>query len=256
MENSRESEFETKKAKRASNKIKKNAIFINSLLLVLIISVALLSPIFAVKNIIVSGIDKLSPEKVIAASQIEKGKNTFMFRTSKAEEAVSSLSYVEDVEIRRKFPTTVLIDIVECKPAAQISIDNSLYVIIDKNKKILDTSTEKLRYSVPVIENAEINNFEIGEYLSAKDEPHFAVMLSIITELIENEMWDNTKRVYFEDCYLIEYENDIICDLEKGKDIPYKIKFLKETIANIPAGKKGTIEFVDDYKAVFKPDGK
>ena len=32
------------------------------------------------------------------------------------------------------------------------------------------------------------------------------------------------------------------------------VKFLKEVMAEIPEGKSGTIEFIDEYKAVFKED--
>ena len=239
---------EAEKSKPKFNKIKKNAVLINILLFILIVSTALLSPIFSVRSIIVNGTAVLNDEKVVLASKIELGKNTFLFRTSRAEEFVKTLSYVEEVTIKRSFPSSVVINITECKPDAQISCDNSIYLIIDKNKKILDTSTERLKYSVPVIEGMNIEKFEIGAYLEPGGDIHFNTMMSILTELSENEMHENTKRIYYDECYLIEYANGITCDLEKGTDITYKIKFLKEAISNIPEGKKGTIEFVDEYK--------
>ena len=243
-----------KKTKFHFTRTRKNAILINTLLLILIVSVALLSPIFAVKNVIISGTARLTDQKVLSASQIEKGKNTFLFRTSRAEDLVKALPFVEDAKIKRRFPTTVLISISECKPTAQVSVGGTLYLVIDKRGKILDSSPERLKYAIPVIEGVSVNEFSLGDRLIMEDEPRYNTMMSIITELTENEMWDKTKRVYYEDSYQIEYTDNLICDLEKGKDIAYKIKFLKEAIANIPDGKTGTIEFIDDYKAVFKPD--
>ena len=247
---------ERKKFKISFNKTKKNAILINVLLLILIITAALLSPVFAVKTIVISGNSRLTDEKITAASGIIEKKNIFLFRTSRAEEGVAALSFVEAVTIRRKFPSSVLIDITERKPAAQVSLSDSIYIIIDKNGRILDTTPEKLRYSIPTIENVTVEEFSIGDTLRIADETHYNIMFSILHELIENEMWTRTKRIYHIDSYRIEYSDGIICDLEKGNDIPYKIKFLKEAIAKIPEGQKGTIEFVDNYKAVFKPDEK
>ena len=243
-----------KRKKARLNKIKKNAVLIGVLLLILIISSALLSPIFDVKNVIVSGTFILTDEKVIEVSKIEKEKNTFLFRTSSAEELVSELSFIDTVNIKRKLPSTVLIEITECKPIAQISLDEAVYLVVDKNRKILDSTTENLRYAVPTIENVNVSEFSVGELLTETKDPHCDTMLTIVNELNENDMLDNTKRLYYEDSYQFEYANGIICDLEKGKEITYKIKFLKEAIANIPEGKKGILEFVDDYKAVFKPN--
>lgn len=239
--------------KHKKNKVFKTTLLVTLILIGLTVAVGFLTPAFYIHEITVTGTSQLTPEKVLDASGLKVGTNIFTFRTDIVKDNISNLSFVKEVSVDRGFPDKVSIVITECKPVAQILCGESLYIIVDETGKILDTTSERAKYGVPAIEGIRVEQFHVGDVVETAQPEDVEMLLTISTELSANMMADMTDKLSIDrgDIFL-HFQNNITADIGDGSNYAYKIKFLKEVLAEIPAGKTGTLEFIDEYKAVFK----
>ena len=245
----------SKRKKHKKTKVFKNVMLVNLFLILLIVAIALLTPAFYIHEITVTGTNLLTPAKVIDAANLEVGRNIFTFRTSTVEESIGELSFIRKATVHRQFPDKVEIIVTECKPMAQVVCGESLYIVVDDEGKILDTTSESAKYGVPVIEGLFVEHFEVGRQIVTSEAEEFEQLLTLSKELSENNLIDQIAKIALEkgDIYLT-FQKGIVCDIGNGKNSSYKIRFLKEVVEKIPQGKTGTVEFIDEYKAVFKED--
>ena len=129
---------EEKKDTKASNFLKWTSI------LVVVIGVtvfAMVSPIFNIKNINVTGNSKIDSEKIISLSGIEKGNNLFRINKTQISKQIKKNGYIEDIKIIRKLPDTIEINVIERVPGFQIKYGNG-YVVINNQGYIIKISEE------------------------------------------------------------------------------------------------------------------
>ncbi|MBO5408624.1 MAG: FtsQ-type POTRA domain-containing protein [Clostridia bacterium] len=245
----------SRKPRHKPNKVLKTVVLVNLFLIALIVAVGLLTPAFYIKEVTVTGTQHLTPAKVIDAANLQVGKNIFTFRKQTVEDSISSLSFIQNVNVIREYPDKVSIVISECSPMAQVLCGESLYIVIDETGKILDTTSESAKYGVPVIEGVFVEQFEVGNIISTRQTDSFEQLLLIAKELSENNMIDMVAKLSLEDSEIfLTFQSGIRCDIGNGNNSSYKIRFIREVISQLPAGKTGTVEFIDEYKAVFKED--
>lgn len=103
----------------------------------------LLSSFFNVRNIVISGNEKITQETITSLSGIELEQNTFKISKSKVEQAIKTNAYIDSVKIKRKLPETVEIQVVERKPAYMLTLGNA-YVYMNTQGYLLEISQEKL----------------------------------------------------------------------------------------------------------------
>lgn len=241
----------------ASEKKKKNILsrqkIIVTLFLILFIGIGvLLTPVFNVQKITVSGNNYISTDKILEISTAKTNKNIFLFRKSEAEKKIGELSFADEVTVTRIFPSEVSIVIKECVPLAQIKCGQSLYLIIDKNGKILDTAGVTDKYSVPVISDAEVSEFAVGEKVNTENDDGLKRILELLSELEHNGLTEKVTTVYADDIRVHAVLNgNIDCDFGYEDNLSYRVKFVKECLEKIPEGQGGKISFMDDFKAVF-----
>lgn len=76
---------------------------------------------FRVESVVVTGNSRYTQEEVVAATGIELGDNLFHMNKYEIYDQVrQSLPYIEDVNIRRSLPNTILLTVSEWSAAAQI----------------------------------------------------------------------------------------------------------------------------------------
>ncbi len=243
----------SKRKKHKKNKVFKTAVLINLFLIGLIVAIGLLTPAFYIHEITVTGTQFLTPDKVIDAANLEVGRNIFTFRTSTIESQVATLSFVKEAKVLRQFPDKVSIIVTECEPLAQVVCGESLYIVVDNEGKILDTTSESAKYGVPVIEGLWVEQFEVGQVIDTSEPEKFDQLVALSKELSENNIIDQIAKIALEKGdILLTFQRGIVCDIGTGDNSSYKIRFLKEVMGQIPADKTGTVEFIDEYKAVFK----
>lgn len=77
---------------------------------------------FRVENIETEGIARYSREEILAASGVEVGANLIFTPADQVENRVQkALPYVDTIEVKKRFPTTLRLEIIEAQPVAVIS---------------------------------------------------------------------------------------------------------------------------------------
>lgn len=174
---------ETKKQEISRKKRKKIFRVIKVLMLLGIIAggiiYAMLSPIFNIKNITVSGNSKLSAETIISLSGLNIDQNIFNFWTNDIKEAVKQNAYIDTVEVKRKFPDTVEINVKERVTTYMLTLGNA-YVYLNNQGYILEITAKKLEVPLLIGYNTTAEEIVEGNRLNETDLEKLNDILKII----------------------------------------------------------------------------
>ena len=217
----------------------------------------LLTPVFNIQKITVTGNNYIPTEKILEISPAKTNSNIFLFKKTDMQKKIAEISFVQNVDVLRIFPSEVRIEIKECKPIAQVMCGQSLYLIIDKSGKILDTAGNIEKYGVPVISALEIDEFEVGKRIEIQNKEQFEKTLMLLQELMQNAILDSTTSVFANDSGLhAVFREKIDCNFGYEDNLSYRVKFVKECLKKIPDDESGKITFMEEHKAVFTKDNK
>lgn len=86
-------------------------------LFITLIIITMFSPIFNIKNIVVTGNEKITENEIISLSELQLEENTYKISKNKVRQKIKENAYIEEVNIKRKLPSELQISIVERKPA-------------------------------------------------------------------------------------------------------------------------------------------
>ena len=128
--------------KERTNKIIKWTSII--VLLIGMILFAMLSPIFNIKKIKVTGIKKLTEEKVVGLSNLEIGQNIFRINKNEIKKRLKQSGNVDSSEINRKLPNEIEIIVNERVSSFEIEYGNG-YAVISSQGYITEITSEDTR---------------------------------------------------------------------------------------------------------------
>lgn len=255
--NKKNSKKRTKKKKKTKkiNKKKKDAkrekrLRVLKIIALIIISVVLVilllsSSLFNINTISVEGNSKLSEEKVISLSSIELYTNMFKFSTIKAKSKLKENSYIEDAQISRKLPSTVVITVEERVPTYMLQFADS-YVYINNQGYMLEISNEKI--DVPILTGftTDLSNIKPGNRINSEDLEKMRMVIKIYQTLSNNGIADIVSKIDMSD----ERNYTLFFDSEGKKvylgdasDLSTRIVCLKSILEAV-SGKAGEI-FLD-----------
>ena len=140
---------------------------------------ALVSPIFNIENIEVTKNNQLTSDTVISLSEINLGQNIFKFNKKKVKEKIKTNAYIENVNIKRKLPNKIAIEIEERSKDYNVEFLNG-YAYINKQGYILEVSEQKLE--LPTIQGISTQTEQIvaGNRLDEEDLKKLEVVIQII----------------------------------------------------------------------------
>lgn len=154
-----------KKLTRVEKKKRRRKIFLRimfSIFLILLVFILLFKTgFFLINNIDVSGNKKTLYKTIVETSNIEKNDNILQINLKDSKKKIEKLPYVKEVEIKRKFPKSVLIKILERKEVLQIE-DNLSFIIIDEEGYILNI-VEDVNEDLPVLVGLELGEKTLGD---------------------------------------------------------------------------------------------
>ena len=201
-----------KKKKSAWGKVKKILILILKILLILAVLAGLfiflfVSPVFNITNVRVENAEKISENTYLALSQIEIGQNIFSISKSKIKYAIKEESYVEDVVVKREYPGTVVLKVTERKPEYLLE-KNGMYVYIDKNGYILETTQEALELPILKGITTDLDKMELGQRIDEEDLSKFNDLIKIINGLESNNISEKLTSIDISDDknYILEFK--------------------------------------------------
>lgn len=240
-----------KKKKRIKLMLKFTALLI---IIIAGIIFALVSPIFNIKEINVSNNNQINTETIISLSQLNLGQNIFKFNKNKVNKNIKTNAYIESVEIKRKLPNKVQIQIEERKQEYNVEFLNG-YAYINNQGYILQISEEK--QALPTIQGISTPDEQIveGNRLNSEDLEKLEVIIQIMN-ICKNYELDSkitnidisTKDEYT--LYLEEEKKTIY--LGDKSNLSNKMLYV-QVIIEENRGKEGEIFVNGDLNNNFKP---
>lgn len=235
-------EIKNTKPNNAKPKSKKIKVLIISILVLIAIIAAMLSPLFNIKNIQVVGNTILSSEEIISISGIKTEENMFKVMKLKTIDRIKENAYINEVAIHKKLPNTIEIQVKERKPSFMLEYGNG-YVYLSNQGYMLEISS--IKKDIPTILGTTTSkeNYKPGNRLNKDDLEKLGTVIKIMavakTHNIENlittidisnsdnytlRLEQEKKTVYLGDCsYLETRMSSLMSILENEKDIEGEI---------------------------------
>ena len=91
------------------------------------------SPFFSVRNYVINGANRVPHEEIIARCS-QKSANAFDLDLDKMEKAIQSSPWIKEVRCVRKFPDTIVIDVVERKPVVFAPVGGKIWLVDDEGQ--------------------------------------------------------------------------------------------------------------------------
>ena len=131
--------------------IRQRRIFVFTVFSIVVsLCIGLFTPMFGISEVQVVGNETVSGEEIVKASGIELGENVFRFSKKKAIDGVTSLTYIEDVTIKRKFLARVEIAVKEAEPGMIFDTPTE-FIVCTLNGRVLEKTDDVTEISAPLI---------------------------------------------------------------------------------------------------------
>ncbi len=196
------------------------------------------SPFFALKEIKVQGLKRLSLAEVSRVSGLSKGTNLFRIDLRLVEKRLLAHPLIEQVEVRRRFPRTVLIEISEREPRALLLVNNG-FLVLDKKGFCIDKLTSLGSYSLPIITGLKPDSTALGERVSRNG------VLAAVLGALEAEVQPFFSEVNLADSdHIIGYSREgIPILLGTSQDLPAKFRLAVSFAGSLKNGQP--VEYID-----------
>lgn len=119
------------------------------------------NPKFNLTDIEVKGVARLSRNEIIEKAGLALGTNIFSLKISVVEKNIKKNAFIQAARVERKWPSTLVINIVEREPLARI-IEGEREYLIDKENKIIQNQMSQ-PMTLPLITGININDQRLPE---------------------------------------------------------------------------------------------
>jgi cell division protein FtsQ len=148
-----------------------------------------LSPIFRVSDIEITGNERLSADYVIESSGLDKPVNIFLYSTRRAKQELLKNLFLEDASIAKIYPDKLQIVVQERHPIGYAKLQGN-YLCLDEEGMVLSVSQEPDKL-LPVITGLEFDAYALGEPISAASSEAFDIMVFLANLLEKHGLMDD-----------------------------------------------------------------
>ncbi|NLP41413.1 MAG: FtsQ-type POTRA domain-containing protein [Veillonellaceae bacterium] len=219
------------------------------LLVVLIVGFLFVnSTYFNVGNVVVEGNKYMPTEEVYVIAEIPEPVNILKLNTGQIRERLLKDLRVSDVDVIRKFPSTIVISIKERRPLAYVASSYG-FVEVDKQGVILAAHKNLKQINVPMITGIRLDGGYVGDNVEHPQVEPVLEYLSTLEEPILNQISEvNIQAGGSIVCYTVKSSQ---LKLGKAERMAEKAKLTNE-ILNELAGNSAIIDYIDlNYASPF-----
>lgn len=176
------------KRRRLKKKVRVALSVVGVLLVVsIIVAILCLKVVFLIDTIEIKGNDYYTKQQISAVLPVEKGEGLFLCdRQEATEKLCKNLPYVYNVNIERKLPKTLVVNIKETPKVYCVKNRDKTYTLLDDKFKVLELSVEKQPKNSILISKLALDKVVLGEIATItnkKIEPNITQMIKVINEL-------------------------------------------------------------------------
>lgn len=245
-----------KKAKR--KRLIKKSIFIIILLSIAGGLIVTKSNLFLIKNVKVSGENLVTKDLIDEKLQSIKGENIFFIKSSEVEKVLKSDPYVNGVNLKRHFPSTLEVDIKEKNIGYYVKYGDE-YDVISSDLVLLEKVNKLKGDGLIEIKGLKSEGRKIGEkYVDTKDDKRLENFLETLYEIKNSNTTKNKitmVNVTNINDIIVYFNNDVKVKVGNGNDLIKKINtalnILEDKKLNL---KKGYIDLSFEGTPVIKEE--
>ena len=125
---------------------------------------------FQVETVTVTGNERYSEQQILDVASVEMGANMILTPSEQiAQRIYDGLPYIHEVQVHKRFPTTIRLEITECQPAAVITGAASAW-LVDANGKLLEAADDTMKQEYPNVTGLELLEPQQGKQAATTDE--------------------------------------------------------------------------------------
>lgn len=245
-----------KKRKIKKNINSSNIVIIFSILLIMVIILytCLNSSMFNSKNIVIEGnkyVDENYIEKVL---EFKNDKNIFRYNMNNMEKILLDNKYIESVNIKRLFPDTIKISIIE-KEIYAVLHNNNEYCYIDNKGNFIDKINiyDKDNNIVVINIDYDLNNLQEIKFKNEEDRKRLLYLLECIKQ---ESIYKKMKKIDMAQINSIKMytKDDIKILLNNDESLKYNISKLSMILFDLQSKKQqgGEIDLTIEKYALYK----
>ena len=214
-----------------------------------------LTVFFKITDVVVEGdINIHTQQEILDVAGIEKGTNLFRFNANAKEDEIwETLTYIESVNIRRKLPGTVVIEVTETKKLFAME-HKGQYVVVSNNLKILDISANIPDQVAKVIGISAIDPVK-GEALTYEETENITCFFDLVGLLDTYELLQGVTEIDITDKlnYTMIYENRIKIMIGTANNLELKVRKIQAMITEkIEPDEQGFLDVSYSKRIIFK----
>ena len=221
---------------------------------------------FRVKTITILHNQKITSEDILTAADIPLNRHIFSANIKKAESSILSLSpYIKSVNIKRNFPSEIIIESEEYQADFYIEIDQKYYLITNTLLVLEEISQSELlnidatELFLPEI-NTDSKKFGVGKTIVFLEKKDRETIPQLMKTLSQSTLFDSfTKLNLNEEANLTAVVNgQYTIKFGNKKDLDKKLKLCEEAVEYLSenmASITGTIHAWTSKKVTFEITG-
>ena len=125
--------------------------------------------LFNIKNIKIINNEKIKPDVIEEKLKKIYGQNIFFIKTSEIEKVTRNIIYLQSIEVKKKYPNTLIVKVFETSPLA-ILLKNSDYYILDSGANLI------------LINADSVTNYNYPHIFGKNSEKYFLNFLKLLKE--------------------------------------------------------------------------
>jgi len=241
-----------KRRRRRSRFFNPKSLLIIFVLIIIIVGALFIttSDLFDIENIEVQDNQIATKEEIIARSGIIEGENIYSFSAGRAESEIEKINIVKKANVKRKYPSTIIIEIEERSPYFILQ-DGQVFYDVDSAGKVISEANTLTRYDVPIVTGIKVKDIEEGKKLFEIDSIKIQTLKQVFEFLSEKEVLSKVSQFYVDadGKYNLYFENGSVLKFANFTAFSYHKNFVLYFIKNMDMKQK--VELIDGVNPIY-----
>lgn len=158
----------------------------------------MMSPVFDITEIEVTGNEKISKETIVSLSGISLGDNIYRNKKENIVNNIKQEAYIESVEVKRTLPNKIELQVKERKTTFLLEYASS-YLYMNNQGYILEISSQMLDLPIITGYTSPTEELQVGSRLNKDDLDRLEVVLKIVEAIDSNGITTKINRIDMSD---------------------------------------------------------